>query len=47
MSNKPLESRIYSFVKQIWGIFIFIQMCTQVIREWTYGAEQAFENQRK
>jgi len=26
MNNKPLESRIYSFVKLIWGIFIFVQM---------------------
>ncbi len=28
MINKPLKSRIYSFVKLIWGIFISAQMRT-------------------
>ena len=28
MNYKPMESRIYSFVKLIWGIFISVQMRT-------------------
>jgi hypothetical protein len=47
MNYKPLGSRIYSFIKLIWGIFISVQMRTKVVREWTYSAEQAFENPRR
>ncbi len=36
MNNKPLESRIYSFMKLIWGMFISVQMRTEIVREWTY-----------
>jgi len=39
MNYKPKESWIYSFVKLIWGIFISVQMCTLVVREWTHSVE--------
>ena len=39
MNYKPIESLIYSFVVLIWGIFIFVQMRTQIVREWTYRVE--------
>ena len=47
MNYKPRESRIYSYVKLIWGIFISVQEWTLVVREWTYSVEQAFENPRR
>ena len=29
------------------GMFISVQMRTEVVQEWTYDAEQAFENPRR
>jgi hypothetical protein len=33
INNKPLEYRIYSFVKLIWGIFILVRLRTLAVKK--------------
>ena len=47
LDYKATESWLISVIKLIWGIFISVQMRTKAVREWTYSAEQAFENPRR
>jgi len=46
MNYKPLEFRIYSSVKFIWGIFISVQMRTLAVRKGTQCADEVFKDPR-